>query len=197
MDLDFQLTMEVASGNLRGVDSLLAAGACINGFADSRTRPLLLAAEMGRVEVLELLVGRGADLEVASVRETLNDFGIAVIPKGSRALHAAVIGCQEECVRFLLKAGANPDVIDSRDLSPLMLAFDSAPLVTELLRGGASPSFSNDDGMTALHMSAFHGGSQDVVDLLLEAAPSMLNQASQPQALLYFTKARRLGRIAT
>jgi len=185
-DSDFELALAVGGGNLRRVDELLAAGASINGTDDGDikpTKPLLLAAEVGQVGVLQLLVNRGADLEVAVVREVLNDDGVAVFPNGSRALHAAVIGRQPASARFLLKAGCKPDVVDSTGMTPLMLAHDSAPVVRELLLGGANPTFAGGNGVIALHMCALNDSSEEVMDLLLEAAPSSVNQVTSPPQL--------------
>lgn len=176
MTPEFQLNLEVGSGNLRAIDWLLRAGACVDGSDDLRTRPLVVAAEMGRIDVLEMLIGRGADLEAAVPQQTLNDHGVAVIPLGSRALHAAVNGYQIAAVRCLLSAGAKPDVINSEGLSPLMLSCRSPEIVTELLKGGASPTFVGDDSSIALHVHALNGAHHEAMRLLVEAAPPTVNQ---------------------
>ena len=103
MSLERRLNMEVANGDLRGVHEALAAGACVDGSPDLPTPPLVLAAMMGDADMLQVLIGSGADLEVTILREEINQYGLVIIPLGSRALHAAVIGEEVLCVRCLLK----------------------------------------------------------------------------------------------
>ena len=176
MTPEFRLNLEVASGNLPAVDWLLNGGVCVDGSDNLPTRPLVLAAEMGRIDVLEMLIGRGANLEAAVPQQTLNEYGVAVIPLGSRALHAAVIGDKVSSVRCLLKAGAKPDVINTEGWSPLMLAYRSPEIVAELLKGGACPTFANSDGAIALHLHAVNYAPHEAMRLLVEAAPSTPNQ---------------------
>lgn len=141
------------------------------------TPALVIAAEQGRLDVLERLIGRGADLEVTVDHENVNEYGVAVVPLGSRALHAAVIWAKIGPVRCLLKAGAKTDVVNKDGFTPLMLAFDLLPeIVAELLKEGANPAFANDTGSTALHIHALNNAPAEAMGLLLEAAPSTLNQ---------------------
>ncbi|CAM9694069.1 unnamed protein product, partial [Sphacelaria rigidula] len=176
MNPEFELNLEAGIGNLRAIDRLLRVGVCVDGSDDLPTRPLVIAAELGRIDALKMLIGRGADLEAAVPQQTLNDDGIAVIPLGSRALHAAVIGQQIDSVRCLLTAGAKPDVINSEGDTPLMLAWDSPEITAELLKGGANPAFANNDGTIALHVHALNGAHDEVMRLLVEAAPPTVNQ---------------------
>lgn len=137
--VDYQLLKQIASGDMRGVDKLLSAGASIDGSRDLPTRPLVTASQTGQVGVLEMLICRGADLEVTS-KEHIH------FPLGSRALHAAAMHGQVGSMRCLMKAGANADVFNSAGYTPLMLAHYSPEMVAELLRGGANPSLANDQG---------------------------------------------------
>lgn len=179
--------MAVASGNVRLADELLKAGANINGKDDPdaliKLKPLLVAVKMGQMRAVELLVDRGADLEAAVVREELDDDGEVLFPKGSRALHVAVYCDQAVLARFLLKAGCKPDVVDSNGASPLMLAHNSAPMFRELLSGGADAAFAGGNGVVPLHVCAKNDTPEEVMDLLLEAAPSTLNQVMRPPHL--------------
>ncbi|CAM9153966.1 unnamed protein product [Sphacelaria rigidula] len=176
MTREYELSLQVGIGNLRGIDQLLRAGACVDGSDDPPTRPLVIAAELGRIDVLEMLIGRGADLEAAVPQQTLDDDGISVISVGSRALHAAVIGQHIGSVRCLLKAGAKPDAINSEGKTPLMFACHSPEITAELLKWGANPAFANKDGTIALHVHALNGAHDEVMRLLVEAAPPTVNQ---------------------
>lgn len=167
--IDYQLLKKIASGDMRGVDKLLSAGASIDGSSDLPTRPLVTASQTGQVGVLEMLICRGADLEVTS-KEHIH------FPLGSRALHAAAMHGQVGSVRCLMKAGATADVFNSAGYTPLMLAHYSPEMVAELLRGGANPSLANDQGTAALHIFAVNGARDEAMQLLLDAAPSSMNQ---------------------
>ena len=175
--MDEHLLLTVMNGDMPGAELVLMAGACIDGGRHCPTRPLVAAAQWGHVKVLEMLIGRGADLEIGVSTEMPDDNGVVGLPLGSRALHGAVTGSQVGSVRSLLKAHANPDVINSEGLTPLMMACHSPEIVKELLKGGACPTFANSDGTTALHKFAFFNGlNEEAMGLLIEAAPSMLNQ---------------------
>lgn len=167
--MDYQLLKQVASGDKRGVESLLTAGASIDGSRDLPTRPVVVASRSGQVGVLEMLICRGADLEVTS-KEHIH------FPLGSRALHAAVMQGHVGSVRCLMKAGANADVFNSAGHTPLMYAYYASEMVAELLKGGANPILANDQGTTALHVFAVNGAHDEPMQLLLDAAPSALSQ---------------------
>lgn len=163
------------------VEKMLTAGACIDGFRDLPTRPLVTAAHTGHIDVLEMLVGRGADLGVTISTEMCDHEGDVMFPLGSRALHAAVRGNRIGSVRCLLKAGSNPDVINSTSHTPLTLAYISSAIVGELLKGGANPAFANGDSAIALHMYAINGAGNEAMGLILDADPSTLNQVCSPR----------------
>jgi len=161
---------------MRGVDKLLTAGACIDGSRDLPTRPVVTASQTGQVGVLEMLICRGADVEVTVSKETPDGNGNISFPLGSRALHVAAQTGQVGSVRCLLKAGANADVINSAGYTPLMLAYHSTEMVAALLEGGANPSLVNDQGTSALHIFAVNRAQDEAMKLLLEVAPSALDQ---------------------
>lgn len=176
LELDCKLLAQVVNGNKQSVEQVLMAGACVDGSRHLPTRPLVAAAQTGQVGMIEVLIGRGADVEVAVSNEMCDDDGDILFPLGTRALHAAAFGRFASSVRCLLNAGANPDVTNSAGSTPLMLANNSSEVVAELLKGGANPAFANGTGTTALHMFAFNGARNKAMRLLVEAAPSTLNQ---------------------
>lgn len=63
------------------------------------------------------------------------------------------------CVHILVQAGAQVDVMDRNQLTPLMLAASKgkADVVRYLVRIGADVTLKGEDGMTALHMAAKSG----------------------------------------
>lgn len=57
--------------------------------------------------MIEMLARRGANLEAAVSRAVPDGYGGEALPKGARALHAAVISKELEAVQALLDAGAH------------------------------------------------------------------------------------------
>lgn len=96
-----QLKMATARGEFARVEGLLAAGADPN-FTFPRhipATPLMTASFFGHVELVKLLVDRGAHLEKQ------DEFGVT-------ALMLAADGLQPEVVRELLARGAQPHTRD-------------------------------------------------------------------------------------
>ncbi|MCA9663153.1 MAG: ankyrin repeat domain-containing protein, partial [Myxococcales bacterium] len=96
------LLARVYAGDLDGARALLDAGADPNAYG--WTRPLEVAAEIGRVDLVELLLDRGAE----------------IAPEGSlSALHSAT---DVACARLLLDRGAPLEGADARVITPLASA---------------------------------------------------------------------------
>jgi len=121
--------------------------------------PLLWAANDGRADVVELLIGLGARVDEQ------ND-------KGSSALHWAVRGRHLAVAQALLEKGkANPNIRRKQGLvCPLAMAaamgYDD--VVQLLVRHGADVRATVHDGEQALHYAAGEGAA-DVCETLLDA----------------------------
>jgi ankyrin repeat protein len=87
---------------------------------------------------------------------------------GTTALHWATHWDDLDLVDLLLRAGANPNVVNDLGVPPLSLACTngSAKVVARLLAGGADPDGALRTGESAL-MTAARGGSIEIVRLLL------------------------------
>lgn len=74
-------------------------------------------------------------------------------------LHIAADKGHLSCVHVLVQAGAQLDVMDRNQLTPLMLAASKgkSDVVKYLVRIGADVTMKGEDGMTALHMAAKSG----------------------------------------
>lgn len=128
----------IRRGDADGVRLDLLAGADPN--RGSVLLPLGLAAMLGQVEVMRVLVDAGAEIDW---RDRV----------GRTALSHAAEGPRVEPVRFLLDAGAAVDALDDDGLTPLLrgvFSMDtSEAVVAALVAAGADVSVRDPDyGMT-------------------------------------------------
>ena len=121
------------NGDAALVRDLLEAGAAVDaGTRIGRYAPLHLASEAGAGEVVEILLGAGADAERA-----------ILVGGGARPLHFAARSGSERAVAALLRAGAEVDATEeSWGQTPLIFAASSGRTgaVRALLEAGADPA---------------------------------------------------------
>ncbi|KAM6895256.1 ankyrin repeat domain-containing protein 16 [Xenentodon cancila] len=126
------------------------------------------AARHGHVHVAEYLMKQlGMDVEVYN-----NDY--------KRPLHEAASMSHKDCVRYLLREGAEVDSLKKADWTPLMMACTrkNVDVIEELLCHGANPTLRNKDGWNCFHI-ACREGDPDVVEHLLLAAPDIWRTESR------------------
>ncbi|XP_055286955.1 ankyrin repeat and KH domain-containing protein 1 isoform X7 [Moschus berezovskii] len=105
--------MEAASGGYAEVGRvLLDKGADVNAppVPSSRDTALTIAADKGHYKFCELLINRGAHIDVRN-------------KKGNTPLWLASSGGHFEVVQLLVRSGADVDGADNRKITPLMSAF--------------------------------------------------------------------------
>ncbi|XP_029439484.1 ankyrin repeat and KH domain-containing protein 1-like isoform X2 [Rhinatrema bivittatum] len=105
--------MEAASGGYAEVGRvLLDKGADVNAppVPSSRDTALTIAADKGHYKFCELLINRGAHIDVRN-------------KKGNTPLWLAANGGHIDVVQLLVQAGADVDAADNRKITPLMSAF--------------------------------------------------------------------------
>ncbi|XP_052392354.1 ankyrin repeat and KH domain-containing protein 1 isoform X2 [Carassius gibelio] len=105
--------MEAASGGYAEVGRvLLDKGADVNAppVPSSRDTALTIAADKGHYKFCELLISRGAHIDVRN-------------KKGNTPLWLAANGGHFDVVQLLVQAGADVDSADNRKITPLMAAF--------------------------------------------------------------------------
>ena len=154
---EFVLTAE--SGRIHGVMLFIKDEIDVNVYSSKGRTALMAASERGHLEIVKLLLRKGADLRkknlqngrtalmeasvsghASVVQELLSSkFGIAVINEksntGTTALSMASGGGRLDVVKKLLRAGARPELPDKNGMTSLMKACanDHADVVKELV----------------------------------------------------------------
>eukprot|EP01113_Clastostelium_recurvatum_P004816 TRINITY_DN1212_c0_g1_i5.p1 TRINITY_DN1212_c0_g1~~TRINITY_DN1212_c0_g1_i5.p1 ORF type:complete len:376 (+),score=97.77 TRINITY_DN1212_c0_g1_i5:172-1299(+) len=163
----------------------LAAGANPNVKTCGWT-PLLYATFYGHVEVMRILIQRGAN-----VNET-NLSGVSCL---SKAVERQDMGM----IALLLASGAKTDVIEASTGDSLLTKaarMGSLEMVRALIQEGhASPGHKNKDGSTPLHEAAFKGHAA-VVELLLENAQEGLGDVANGMGRTCLHRAAYGGHLA-
>ena len=123
--------------------------ALVNAYASDGFFPLGLAAFFRRPEVVDYLIGKGADVSA-----------VAKNPMQVTALHSAVAdGGHAGIARALVAAGADVNAKQRHGWTPLHGAAHSGDreLVELLLARGADPSVRHQEGKTALDLAREQG----------------------------------------
>jgi RNA polymerase sigma factor (sigma-70 family) len=134
----------------------------LDSYSPEGFTPLALAAHFGHVEVMRLLIDRGADVNRVATHR------LAVTP-----LHAALFGRQVEAARLLVEQGADVTVarggsgMKRAGWTPLHYAagMGFSALVQPLLDRGADPSRLDEEGRTPLDV-ALDANHADIVTAL-------------------------------
>ena len=123
---------------------------------------LATAAGLGYVEIVRLLLDRGAEINVRN-------------SKGMTPLLMAAHGGRTEIVSMLIKAGADVDTPEREyGFTPLIVASSKghAETVEALLDAGADENIRANNGLTALQL-ARDSGHEAVVKLLVGIRPTL------------------------
>ena len=161
--------------------------------------PVNAAIKEGHIEVVELLLAAGADVNQAG------DYGDTPLHCASGKGHTEIVklllaagadvnqannsgwtplqdSCQSghsEVVSMLLAAGADVNKAENHGKTPLYIAseYGNTDMVTVLLAAGADVNQTRDTGKTPLYIAS-QNGLDEVVELLLAAPGIDVNQAS-------------------
>lgn len=150
----------------------------VDTVSSSRFTPLLDAAYAGWIELVEVLVASGANIEAADVG-------------GCTSLYLAAQNDHANVVDHLLAHGANVDAKSNTGAAPIVVAAQNNCIAALkcLIRHGANINAATGQGATALFIAAQEDNAE-VVELLLANDKIDVNAAliSDKPSLIDFTK---------
>jgi ankyrin repeat protein len=154
------LQLAALAGDSKSVGLLLAAGADAKATDQSGDGPLMDALKNCNAEAAAALIAKGADVNAALTFAGKVKFGPIQLV-GMTPLATAATYCDAGIAHALLEAGAKPNAVDVRGLTPLMLAVASesqtADRVRALLKAGAEVNAKSVTGETALDWALKYG----------------------------------------
>lgn len=175
---------ECLAGNASGTDAKSKGG----------LTPLMIAADAGRVDMLDALLLKGAKVDAVDrsgrtalfhalgnpqmvEKLLLKGADVNVIDKtGMTAIHWAIRKQSEEDIRQLLQYGARVNVRNHEADTPLLMAVRSGfGVVDLLLMNGANPNLADQIGESPLHLAAMQDN--------LSAAQSLITAGADVTAL--------------
>ncbi|XP_067653215.1 serine/threonine-protein phosphatase 6 regulatory ankyrin repeat subunit B-like [Haliotis asinina] len=128
----------------------------INGSDGNNMTPLLLAAYHGNIDVLGLLIEKGANT-------------LAVNQRSRDSLHLSCIGGHVDTVKYVLsQTSVDINSKDCENMTPVLLAayYGKREVFDILVKMGADLSVIDEDGDNILHW-ACHGGNVKIVTYIL------------------------------
>ncbi|KAK9062275.1 hypothetical protein SSX86_019461 [Deinandra increscens subsp. villosa] len=141
------------TGHIELMELLISCGVDVNSQSESGT-PLIWAAGHGQQDALNLLLKYNADPNIET------DDGIT-------PLLSTVAAGSLQCLDLLVQAGAKVNII-AGGATPLHIAADigNSELITCLLKAGADPNMTDEDGLKPVQVAAARGN-RGAVEILL------------------------------
>uniref|UniRef100_A0A8C3YBV6 Ankyrin repeat, SAM and basic leucine zipper domain-containing protein 1 n=1 Tax=Catagonus wagneri TaxID=51154 RepID=A0A8C3YBV6_9CETA len=157
----------LAAGDISLVKELLDSGINVDSKFCYGWTPLMYAASVSNVELVRVLLDRGANASFDKDKQT-----ILITACSARGSEEPIL----KCVELLLSRSADPNVACRRLMTPIMYAArDGHPQVVALLVAhGAEVNTQDENGYTALTWAARQGHKNVVLKLLELGANKML-----------------------
>ena len=175
------------SGFKSVAELLLARGADVNRRTSLNMTPLHFAAYGGHEAIVEMLVKRGATLEVLSAGNNAPNGWPQFVVQGATPLHLAVERSRANIVRQLLDAGANAGETNREGRTALHLAAANGwtNLCALLLDRGANPNVATAGSLTPLAIAIERSSAEVVALLLLRGADPNTPTSENPRFVFY------------
>lgn len=165
-----EMMRAAASGDIEAMEKELAAGGSVDVQGENKLTPLIMAAYSGNMASLEWLLEHGADPNLK------NADGETALVSGMAPANADYV------IAALLGAGANPNIADSSQRTPLAWAAAQGHVgaAKALLKAGADPTAKDAGDGTAMTLAILTNNPK-MVDALLEAP---ISQDLGPDAMI-------------
>lgn len=160
------LMVAVTRGQIELVQLMIDKGDKVGSLGPMGLTALHYAAYLGSLEIVKILVGRGAD--VTATTET----------GGFTPLHVAILGGHYDTAKYLLSLPSTDPLaeIDNSLIAAHLAARVNNPRILQTLGRGSVDYVCRRDRQTALHIAAFHGW-LDCLSPLLGAGLKINQQA--------------------
>ena len=159
---DISIVDAAMRGNIEAVKQHIAAGTDVNIKDDDGFTSLYYAAQNGYKEIAELLIEKGADVNVKLESQTAKEYGMG----GATPLRGAVANDHKEMAELLIAKGADVNVKEGLGIT--LLHFANTREIAELLIAkGLDVNAKDAEGWTPLH-SAVANGHAEVAKLFIE-----------------------------
>ena len=138
------------------IQEIIDHGAHVNAANDIGDTALLLAIGNAQAEIVRVLLTAKADPNIANA-------------DGDASLHAAAaVFCNEETLQEIIKYHADVNAVNKRGRTPLLLScFGQTDSVKVLLKAGADPSISDEEGFSCLHAAVDGRCNKDTLQTLI------------------------------
>jgi ankyrin repeat protein len=175
------LLYEIQEGNIDEVKTLLDQGVDINAKDNIGWFPLLLAYKKNKVEIMKLLLDKGANTEI-----TFKPYGFTIL---ADAIH----NYKDTMAKLLIEKGANVNVklFDSVPIAFGRLSKSDIEIFNLLLDKGLDINIRNHRNETLLMYACYDCNySMEIIEKILTLNPDLINAKddSDKNALIYACK---------
>ncbi len=203
------LTEAISAGDVSALNDSLAQGYPLDSEDENGNTLLLTAILSGQEKIAQILIEKGADvnvqphshglspLMVASVRAMENVVPVIIAhgarvnatgKRGQTALYLATFSKKSKIVQDLLEAGADPNLADEQNQGPLYLATlkGEQEMVRMLLDKGADVHIKAGELEHSALMAAAIRGEYEIAEMLMEKGALFHIQDKQGMTALMF-----------